>query len=77
MTDDWEEDGNWTDDSDEASDTIACSNCGADIYEDAEQCPVCHEYVTSSHSAWESKPTWWIVLGLLGIFAVIIVLSGF
>ncbi|WP_437187004.1 hypothetical protein SH668x_000378 [Planctomicrobium sp. SH668] len=52
--------------------TIPCPSCGADIYEDAPQCPICGEYVTStSRSAWDGKPLWYIIIGLAGIFAVI------
>jgi hypothetical protein len=76
MTDDWDED-NWNDDSDDATETIVCPNCGIDVYEDAEQCPGCHEYIMSgSLSAWESKPVWWVVLGFIGIIATIFALSG-
>ncbi len=68
-----------TDDEDEYSEdeeaqTLPCPHCRAEIYEDAEQCPYCGEYVTHSTSIWAGRPWWWIVLGLLGIVAVIFVL---
>jgi uncharacterized paraquat-inducible protein A len=28
------------------SDVSCCPSCGAEIYEDAERCPSCHQYVT-------------------------------
>ncbi len=62
----------------EDTDTVTCPACGADIYEDSEQCPVCGQYILSQTSAWQGKPLWWIVLGLLGIAAVTIgLLLGF
>lgn len=59
---------------DEEAETLPCPHCRAEIYEDAEQCPHCGEYVTHSTSVWAGRPWWWIVLGLLGIVAVIFVL---
>jgi predicted nucleic acid-binding Zn ribbon protein len=57
---------------DEKTCTQECPMCGADVYEDAVQCPLCGEYmVARGRRAWEGRPLWWIVLGLLGIMAVI------
>ena len=62
---------------DDVSDTVECRECGADVYEDAECCPVCGNYVVhgSSGYLWKNRPVWWIVLGLLGILAVIVALT--
>jgi len=80
-------DGPWYDDLDEreypdedeldedGDDTMPCPNCGAEIYDDAVQCPVCGEYVTSHAGQWSGRPTWWILLALAGIVAVIVVLA--
>lgn len=65
----------WTDDSDDVADTLPCPNCGAQIYEDTEVCPVCGEYISHGSSAWSDKPAWWVTLGFLGIVAVIVVLA--
>lgn len=67
--DEYPEDG--YDDDDGESLTFPCSNCGADVYEDAPQCPVCGEYVTRSSSATAGMPTWMLVLGVLGVLSVI------
>ena len=78
MTDwdnEYEED--WSDDDDGDTLVIPCSACGADVYEDAEWCPICGEYIVHRTDAWQQKPTWWVVLGLAGIIATVIVLSGF
>ena len=56
---------------DEAAETRACPNCGAEIYEEAEQCPSCGEYVTFDSRAFSGRPLWWTLLGLIGIVAVV------
>jgi len=65
------------DSDDESSETVSCARCGAEIYEDAFQCPVCGAYLTGGTAegpVWSGRPGWWIVLGLLGILAVIAML---
>ncbi|MBN2473078.1 MAG: zinc-ribbon domain-containing protein [Pirellulales bacterium] len=61
---------------DEISETVPCPQCGADVYEDAVQCPACGTYITHEANVWSGRPAWWIVLGLLGILAVILTLAG-
>ncbi len=62
---------------DDSSLTVGCPDCGAEIYEDAVQCPVCGTYVThGAGRAWSGRPTWWIVVGLLGVLATILTLAG-
>jgi len=57
------------------TDTIACPDCGADVYEDAVQCPNCGLYLTSNTHAWSGKSALWLALGLLGIIAAILALA--
>ena len=77
---DWEDD-EYDDeayDDDDESDTIECPECGADIYEDAERCPSCGRYIIHSSRSdylWTNRPAWWIVLGVLGILAMIVALA--
>lgn len=50
----------WSNDADDdAVDLVPCPHCGAEIYEDAEQCPICGEYVirTSTNVPWFWKAT--------------------
>lgn len=54
--------------------TVVCPHCRADVYEDADQCPECGEYLLSDTRVWSSKSLWWIALGLLGIVAAILAL---
>ncbi len=55
----------------ESTDTIECPACGADVYEDADQCPVCGEFLIPDTRVWAGKPTWWIALGMLGIIVLV------
>jgi hypothetical protein len=58
----------------DCSETLACPCCGAAIYEDAEQCPACGEYVVPSSTPLARWPRWLIALGLAGIVAVVLAL---
>ena len=60
---------------DESVEMLPCSECGEPIYEEAPQCPYCGAYVTSATTAWAGRPTWWIILGLLGLGATILALA--
>ena len=74
--DGWDEgDEDWPDD-DDSTELVPCPRCGCDIYEEAEQCPVCGEYITHERPPMEGRPAWFLWLGLAGIIAVIIVLAG-
>ena len=86
-TDDWEDDRpleEWEyPDPDESDDeqtrTQECPMCGADVYEDAEQCPSCGEWIEHSTHPFAGRSMWFIVLGVLGIAVTIaaLVLAGF
>jgi hypothetical protein len=53
-------------------DTIACPSCGAEIYEDAERCMHCGDYVVHGlTNPWQGRSLWWLILGVTGIFATI------
>ena len=72
MDDEWD-DEDWPDD-DDTVETIPCPNCRADVYEEAERCPACGEYIVRDTSVLSGKPAWYVVGAVLGIIAVIIVL---
>ena len=48
------------------NDTIACPFCGKPMYDDAEQCPACGQYVSSADFS-RRLPTWMIVIIVLTI----------
>ncbi|MGC1273362.1 MAG: zinc-ribbon domain-containing protein [Planctomycetaceae bacterium] len=80
MTRDWDDDDDpddWPQDDD--SSVVTCPNCGADVYEDAEQCPSCGEWIEHSTHPFAGRSMWFIVLGVLGIAVTItaLVLAGF
>ncbi|MHB0958009.1 MAG: hypothetical protein ACYC6N_15980 [Pirellulaceae bacterium] len=60
---------------DESTDTIVCRHCGADVYEDADQCPTCGMYIMANTGVWSNKSVVWIALGLLGVLAAILALT--
>ncbi len=62
-------------DEDDTNDVRPCPACGAEIYEDSLRCPVCGDYITfGSLGPWSGRPLWWIVLGALGVAALIVAL---
>ncbi len=61
---------------DDFSETLPCPQCGNEVYEDAVRCPHCGTYITHDTNVWSGRPAWWIVLGLLGVLAVILTLAG-
>jgi hypothetical protein len=72
------DDGDYPDEDDvddDLTDTVVCQHCGADVYEDAAQCPACGMYLTRDTRVWSGRSTWWVALGLLGVIAVILALS--
>lgn len=80
---DWDSDSDDFDDSpdddSEVAEVILCPACGADVYEDAEQCPECGEWITFSTHPFAGRSLWYIAIGVLGIAVTIaaLVLAGF
>ncbi|QDT96314.1 zinc ribbon domain-containing protein [Gimesia aquarii] len=70
--DDYEDAGTDSDEFETA--TVPCSNCGADVYEEAVACPVCGEYVGVNTHPFSDRPQWWITLGVVGGIATILCL---
>ncbi len=76
-TDDELEEHEFPGDDDESAETIACPACGAEVYEDAIRCPACGTYITQTTKALAALPLWAVILGLLGILAVVLALIGY
>ncbi len=63
-------------DDDESSYTMPCPECGEAIYDDAQQCPYCGQYVIVATSVFSARPLWYVALAVLGIAATIVALIG-
>ena len=74
--DDWEDPDYGDDDygDDDEPELLACPECGGEVYEDAEQCPHCGQYIKpgGSTSVLSGRPFWFIALAIAGIIAVIV-----
>ena len=55
---DWEDPDGEDDAALDVTPTRACSTCGCDVYDDAEQCPACGEYFTRDDQTTTSFPVW-------------------
>jgi uncharacterized protein (DUF983 family) len=43
--------------------TIECPHCGADVFDDVDQCPNCQMYISAADF---KKPTpWWLIIIIL------------
>lgn len=71
---DWEYPEPDMEEDEEFSETKECPACGAEIYEDAECCPICGEYIEFSTHALAGWPIGFVLLGLLGVVAVVLTL---
>ncbi len=68
------EDPSDEDSGDDDSEVLPCPGCGFTVYEDSPWCPSCGQYVTFPSGAagvWSGRPTWWILLGILGVIATL------
>ncbi len=55
---------------DDASETVPCPYCGADVYEEAERCPACGKYI-SREDAPSGVPLWMKLTALICIAVAI------
>ncbi len=51
---------------------VPCPHCGAEIFDDAEQCPVCGSWITADRRASTGKPSWFVVVGVIAAFLAIL-----
>ena len=76
MKDDDLIDEDWGEGDDDETGVVECPNCRADVYEEADSCPACGEFLTGSSQPLDRKPLWFVALGLFGVLAVILLFSG-
>ena len=62
--DSYDEDDDWEAEADESEDTCPCPYCGRQVYDDAERCPYCEQYL-SGEDAPASPKSLWIVVGVV------------
>ncbi len=69
-------DEDWIDDEPEEDqdDTMLCPECGAEIFDDVDVCPVCLHAIIPDTSPWAGKSYAWVFFGFLGIIATIVAL---
>lgn len=75
--DDWQNDEADEDDydqqsSDDADDCYVCPSCSAAVYEDAEQCPRCGDYITPQSASLFSRSSPWFVGAVLLTLAAVL-----
>ena len=76
--DEWtDEELGWNEPDDSETETVRCPACGEEIYSESERCTFCGAPVDLPGSAvWLGKPAWYVLLGMLGIIAVLLAMSG-
>ncbi len=74
--DEFDEDEFPDENDDGLTETVPCPSCGADVYDEAEQCPYCGNHITSPTNPWGGRSAWWVALAVLGLVATVLALSG-
>lgn len=57
-------------------DTIPCPHCGADVYDDAEQCPRCGMYLSAEDRPAAPRPMFVTVMLVLALVAAVMWVFG-
>ena len=61
-----DEDSDWeVDQVNDGDDTIPCPHCRKEIYDGAEQCPYCGQYISAEDSPLEARPLWIVIAAVL------------
>lgn len=74
MYDSDEYDEDWIDDEpeDDQDETMICPQCGAEIFDDVDVCPICLHAIIHDTSPWSGKSVAWMIFGILGIIATLV-----
>ena len=51
--------------------TAPCPSCGAEIYDDSPQCPVCGEYILSGAGTSHRWPLWMVIIAAVALVAFV------
>lgn len=57
---------------DDESETLACPECGEEVYEDTEQCPECGQYITPKVKESRLENAIWTTAAILVLVACLI-----
>ena len=52
------------------SDTLPCPSCGCEVYEDADRCPACGEYISPRWAQTSNQSTWLLAAAVIAIAAI-------
>jgi uncharacterized OB-fold protein len=55
---------------DASADTSPCPHCGRDVYEHAERCPYCGQYISDEETP--RRRAWWIVAAAVVTIAALV-----
>jgi uncharacterized paraquat-inducible protein A len=69
--DDFADEGFDGDDEDD-DETVPCPHCRRPVYEDAERCPQCGNYLSREDAPHEAKPTWIVVTVIVVLAAILL-----
>ena len=53
-------------------DTVVCPGCKRQVYEDADLCPHCGQFLLRDSS---SRKPWWVIVGIVACLIVIVLLA--
>ncbi len=68
---DWDE-NEWQPDEEDDDDTTPCPHCAKMIYDGAEQCPYCGNYISEEDAPRAMKPLWMIIGGVVCLAIVVL-----
>jgi predicted nucleic acid-binding Zn ribbon protein len=64
------------DDEDGSVDTVKCPSCGRQVYEGAQRCPYCGEYISREDPRRPAPPPLWFVVGVIILIIALFVWSS-
>lgn len=66
------EDDEWVDEDDDADVLLACPACRAEVHEETQQCPSCHEWIIPIDPADRTKRRIWAVAAMLIVLSMLL-----
>jgi predicted RNA-binding Zn-ribbon protein involved in translation (DUF1610 family) len=63
--------GDFDENDDDAADTLPCPNCGREIYDEAQRCPHCGQYIAAGERA-SAHPPWVVITAVLCVLIALL-----